>query len=299
MFTVAEQNSIGLNSVNRHVIRAWLHSDEPDNAQPIGPGLYGTCIPATEVVRRSAEMKAHDPTRPIFIGFGQGIANEFWKGRGRCNGDLKYYDIAAEGADILSFDIYPVGSKIPQVKGKLEYVARGVTKLMKLAMPGQTVWNTIEASALDPERPATPAEVRSEAWMSLIHGSTGIIYFVHEFTPRLREDAIFGHPKVVEEVTQTNQLIRALAPVLNSPSVIGKPSAVPIATMMKSYENVLYVFAVAMQNQVCSPRFTISQFRDGLVQVLGEDRSLNISNGSFEDSFVGYGVHIYRISNKV
>ena len=36
-----------------------------------------------------------------------------------------------QGADIVSFDIYPVGSKTPQVKGKSEYVARGVAGLVK------------------------------------------------------------------------------------------------------------------------------------------------------------------------
>lgn len=104
MFAVAEQNDVGLNSMNRQVIKAWMHGDEPDNAQPIGFGLYGSCIPASKVVRHTQEMKSRDPTRPVMINFGQGIANEYWRGRGACNGDLKYYDYAAQGVDILSFD---------------------------------------------------------------------------------------------------------------------------------------------------------------------------------------------------
>jgi hypothetical protein len=149
MFAVAEQNRVGLQSPNRHVIKAWMQSDEPDNAQSIGMGLFGNCIPATQVVRRSREMKALDSTRPVLINFGQGVANEFWKGRGPCNGDQKYYDVAAQDADILSFDIYPVGSSTPQVKGKLEYVARGVTDLVGHAASGQTIWALLETTALD------------------------------------------------------------------------------------------------------------------------------------------------------
>ena len=133
MYVVAEQNDVGLKSVNRHVIKAWMQQDEPDNAQPIGLGLYGTCIAASEVTRRTREIKAADPTRPVMLNFGQGVANEFWQGRGKCNGDYRYYDVAINGADILSYDIYPVGSSTPQVKGKLEYVARGVTNLIKRA----------------------------------------------------------------------------------------------------------------------------------------------------------------------
>ena len=38
----------------------------------------------------------------------------------------------------------------PQVKGKLEYVARGVSRLMNLAVGDQKVWAVIETTALDP-----------------------------------------------------------------------------------------------------------------------------------------------------
>jgi hypothetical protein len=101
---------------------------------------------------------------------------------------MKYYDVAVEDADILSFDVYPIASKIAQVKGKLEYVARGVSNLVQRSMPGQTVWNAIETTALDPNTPVTPAQVRAEVWMSLVHGSRGIVYFVHEFAPKFLED---------------------------------------------------------------------------------------------------------------
>ncbi len=263
MFVIAAQNEVALASVNRGVIKGWLHEDEPDNAQPIGLGLYGTCIPAATVVRRTQEMKSRDPTRPVMINFGQGVANEFWRGRGPCTGDKEYYSIAAQDADILSFDIYPVGSGTPQVKGKLEYVARGVTNLTNLAVNGQNVWAVIETTALDPEHAVTPAQVRSEVWMAIIHGAKGIVYFVHEFAPTFREDGIFRHPDVVQEVAQTNALIKSLAIPLNTPNLAGKltvQSTVPIATMVKQYENIIYVFAIAMNDSASKPRFAIKGF---------------------------------------
>jgi hypothetical protein len=299
MFAVTDQNDVGLNSPNRYLIKAWLDSrDEPDNAQLMAYGLFRACIPASEVVRRSHEMKGRDPTRPVMVIFGQGIANEFWRGRGLCNGDMNYYNVAIDGADILAFDIYPVGSTSPQVKGKLEYVARGVTNLLERASPGQTVWNAIETTSLDPQFPVTPGQVRSEVWMALVHGSTGIVYFVHEFEPRFREDAIFRYPKTVEEVAKINQLITALSPVLKSPNVLGKltvSSAVPIAMMVKRYEGALYVFAVAMQNEICQAKFSIGEFADGQADVIDETRGIKIVSGLFEDSFAGYDAHIYKI----
>lgn len=298
MFAIAGQNDIGLKSPHGHVIKAWMQDDEPDNAQPLPLGGYGTCIPANEVARRTREMKTRDPTRPVMINFGQGVANEFWRGRGACNGDQAYYDSAIQGADIISYDIYPVGSKTPQVKGRLEYVARGVTNLVRRASDGQSVWMALETTALDPTRRPTVAEVRAEVWMALIHGATGIFYFVHEFKPDFREDAIFRYPDIVEEVTKTNQMIKSLAPVLKGPSIHGTISVsatTPIATMVKVFENTTYVFAVAMQNSPVTARVTVRDGQDTRARVLGEDRSVTITHGAFEDQFEGYGVHLYQI----
>ncbi len=298
MFVVAGQNEVGMHSVNRGIIKAWLLSDEPDNAQPIGLGLYGSCVPATEVVRQTQELKAHDDTRPVMINFGQGIANEFWHGRGPCNGDEDYYSVAARGADILSFDIYPVGSQIAQVKGKLEYVARGVSRLKNLSVEGQKVWAVIETTALDPGFAVAPAQLRAEVWMAIIHGARGIVYFVHEFSPTFREDAIFRHPEVVNQVAQENELIKALASVLNGPSLSGTvtvQSSVPVATMAKRYENTLYLFAVAMTNLASKTRFVLKGLNGTEALVVGERRNVAITRGVFEDAFAGYAVHIYEI----
>jgi len=298
IFVVARQNDVGLHSANRGIIRGWLHDDEPDNAQPTGLGRYGNCIPATEVVRRTRDMKAHDNTRPVIINFGQGIANEFWHGRGPCNGDEGYYSIAARDADILSFDIYPVGSSTPQVKGKLEYVAHGVSRLVKLAAVDQTVWAVIETTAIDPGHPVSPIQLRAEIWMAIIHGARGIVYFVHEFAPILHEDAIFRHPEVVNEIAEENKVIKSLATVLNGPDlggVVTVQSSVPIATMTKRYQNAVYVFAVAMTNAASQARFTLKRVNGTSAVVVGEKRYVTIVRGAFDDSFDGYGVHIYEI----
>lgn len=298
MFVIARQNDVGLHSINRGIIKGWLHEDEPDNAQAIGFGLHGSCVPAVEVVRRTQEMKAHDSTRPVMINFGQGIANEYWRGRGPCTGDENYYSVAARDVDILSFDIYPVGSSTPQVKGKLEYVARGVTRLMNLAVAGQKVWTTIETTALDPGHAVTPAQVRAEVWMAIIHGAQGIVYFVHEFSPIFREDAIFSHPEVVSEVAEENALIESLASVLNSPNLSGTitvQSSNPIATIAKRYKGTLFIFAVAMTNFASQPRFTLEGVNGTEAVVVGEKRNVTLTRGTFEDAFDGYAVHIYEI----
>ena len=227
------------------------------------------------------------------INFGQGVANDFWRGRGPCTGDNQYYFSAAQGADILSFDIYPVASNILQVKGKLEYIGRGVTKLMKVAVNGQNIWSVIQGAGA-----ITPAQVRSEVWMAIIHGAKEIVYFVHEFEPQIREDAIFRHPDITREVAQINALIKSLAKPLNAPNLAGKltvRSTAPIATMVKQYEDTIYVFAIAMTDSASKANFAIKGSGATKAAVIGEDRSVTITDGVFEDLFEDYAPHIYKI----
>ena len=54
--------------------------------------------------------------------------------------------------------------------------------------------------------------------MSLVHGSRGLIYFVHQFKPKFNEHALLDDPEMLAAVTAINRQIRELAPVLNSPS---------------------------------------------------------------------------------
>ena len=134
--------------------------------------------------------------------------------------------------------------------------------------------------------------------MAIIHGAKGIVYFVHEFAPVSREDAIFRHSDVTQEVAETNALIKSLAKPLNTLDLSGKltvRSTTPIATMVKQYDNITYVFAVAMNGSASKPRFAIEGSDATKADVVGEDRSVTIRQGVFEDSFEGYGVHIYKI----
>jgi hypothetical protein len=90
------------------------------------------------------------------------------------------------------------------------------------------VWNCIECKAiLSPKRKPTPHQVRAEAWMSLIHGSRGLIFFVHQFEPVFREAALLADPEMLAAVTALNRQIAGLAPVLNSPPMTNRVTAIP------------------------------------------------------------------------
>ena len=138
--------------------------------------------------------------------------------------------------------------------------------------------------------------------MSIIHGSTGLIYFVHEWKPKFNEHALLDDPEMLTAVTAINNQIHELAPVLNSPTVKDgatvKSSAedVPIALMMKRYDGATYVFAVGMRNASTKGDFVVQGLPEtATAEVIGEERSINVKNGKFEDDFGAYDVHLYRI----
>jgi hypothetical protein len=301
LIAIAEQNDVGLNSRHQDVVRAWMQPDEPDNTQLRGTGAYGPCIAATAVARRTQRIKAKDPTRPVFINFGPGMADTNWRGRGVCRGDTKYYDVAIKDADILSFDIYPINSDIPEVIGKLEYVAKGITNLLQHAGPRQAAWTVLETTAIGGGRGVRPFELRAELWMAVIHGASGILYFVHEFSPQFREDAVFRYPDIVREITAQNRLLQRLAPVLRQPALSDEAhisSAIPIASLVKRYEDGLYVFTVLMRNERSSAQFVLPHIAEAQAEVIGEDRIIKVSSGRFSDDYEPYGVHLYRVRSR-
>jgi len=47
--------------------------------------------------------------------------------------------------------------------------------------------------------------------MSIIHGSKGLIYFVHEWQPKFNESALLSDPEMLAAVTKINRRIAELA----------------------------------------------------------------------------------------
>jgi hypothetical protein len=125
-----------------------------------------------------------------------------------------------KGADIVSFDIYPVNDTDSAVHGNLWYVPRGVDRLREYAQYKKPVWNWIETTGFnDPANTPTPEQVKTEVWMSLIHGSLGIGYFAHIFQPTTVEAGLLASSSMKSAVSAINGQIRDLAPVLNTPSL--------------------------------------------------------------------------------
>lgn len=307
MSVICGQNEVGLAHLQDPTIVGWMHGDEPDNAQPAkdpatGKDTWGPCIPPQKIVDDYERLRAADPSRPVLLNLGQGVANDQWYGRGS-GAKLSDYETYVKGGDIVSFDVYPVASTDwTDGAERLFLVPKGVDRLVQWAGGQHIIWNCVECTRVSGANQATPDQVKAEVWMALTHGSTGLIYFVHQFQPKFCEWALLEDPVMLPAVTAINQQIHGLAPVLNSPTIAGgvqvasSDPQVPISAMVKRHEGSTYVFTVGMKNAPTRGTFTVPGVAAGArVEVIGESRAVPLAGETFTDDFAPYAVHLYRI----
>jgi hypothetical protein len=306
MQTICDQDLDWTSHLSDATIIGWrIPQDEPDNAQPVTDGGtgYGPCIDPATIVGEYEQQVAADPNRPMFLNLGQGVAYVDYPGRGDvCAGHTSMYAQYAAGADLLSFDIYPVNNTDATTGGNLWYVATGVDNLRGWVGYRKPVWNWIETTGIDdPIHTPTPAQIKTEVWMSLVHGSMGIGYFCHIFSPSFIEAGLLSVSANAQAVGAINEEIQALAPVLNTrplsngATVLSSNASTPVDIMVKRYLGNLYIFAVAMRPGATTATFTLRGITNATATVLGESRTISVTGGSFSDIFAPYAVHLYEV----
>lgn len=298
--TFCDQGGVWNSHLDDSTIMGWLQNDEPDNAQANGSGGYDPCIAPSTVISIYDSMVQNDSTRPVWLNLGRGVSDTTWVGRGTCTGNTDMYKDYAKGADILSYDIYPVNDGHSD---GLDAVPKGVDNLRQWSNYEKPVVAAIEGSNIDNTTRPSPAQIESEVWMALIHGVSGIMYFCHRFSPTFSETDCIDTTTAADGLKSINAQVKTLAPVLNQQSVgngvtvSSSASGVPIDVMLKRYSGATYVFAVGMRNQSTTGTFTLRDFADAAsVEVIGESRTVSVSGGVFKDDFAGYGVHRYKIT---
>jgi hypothetical protein len=315
MQVIASQNSTALAwkditlADGSPLIVGYLQQDEPDNAQSDGQGGWDPPVPTSTIQNRYSQMKANDPTRPVYLNLSQGVGNDSgtWTGQGgHIDPDTDYPQYIL-GSDIVAFDIYPMSCSRPQTCGDAWRVALGLDRLYEYSPDGHIVCNWIETGDINANGiMATVEEIRAEVWMSIIHGSMGIGYFIHgkssvedfDGSALLRPE----HADHLAGVTAINSRIHQLAPVLNSPTLEGVATVAdvvgntPVDFIVKSYGGATYLFTAGMRDSATTKLFNLPAIPDTTIEVLDESRVLSLVDGQFLDTFDGYEAHLYKIN---
>ena len=258
---ICSQNSFGLNNVNDTIIYGWMHGDEPDNAQwNAATKEYDPCIDPSVIINSYNIIKQNDPSRPVYLNLGQGVAYTNYVGRGACRNNTEMYKVSnngyLKGCDIGSFDIYPVNNSDSETSGNLWYVAKGIDNLLNWSGNSIPVWCWIECTQIRAESSGkpSPSDVKSEVWMALIHGAKGFGYFCHSWYPAFDESALLHDPEMLQAVKAINTWVASLAHLLNSPNtadyatVNSSNTLVPVDFMTKNSGEENYIFAEGLMN---------------------------------------------------
>ena len=303
MRLICSQNERSMAFRDRPTIVGWMHGDEPDNAQSLPQGKgYGPPILPSVIIKDYEAIRKADPDRPVLLNLGQGVAWDGYYGRGVRTNHPEDYREYGKGSDIVSFDIYPAAHENKAIAGKLWYVPYGVERLRKWTDDKKDVWCCIETTGINNvNRRPTPGEVRSEVWMALIHGAKGLIYFSNQFKPKFIEAGLLADQAIAAEVKSINRQIQSLSAVLRSPSLTAAASIelanaqVPVASMVKRHDGKTYIFAAGMRNGQTDVRLNLPGSGQVEVEVIGENRTIQATGGTWNDHFSDYQVHIYAI----
>jgi hypothetical protein len=311
MHAILQQSEFG--SADSPAAAGWLLSDEIDMQQGPDKG-YETLDNAIARLPNDHRMR--------YANYGKGVM--FWETEAQAERFVNDFQ------DIVSADIYwftdpnaagwseggkllnhgrPLTSIQTRRAANYGYTVDRMRALNVIGGSRKPIWNFVEVgwpskeTAAQNGRAILPAEIKAAVWHSIIAGARGIIYFNHSFggpnptQHALREPAYAATRAAVKS---TNALITQLAPVLNAPFADGFVTASPaVRTMAKFYNNKYYVFAGSKENEASTPILSLYRVDSGTATVIGENRTIPISNGQLLDSFAdGNAIHIYRIDRK-
>jgi len=253
-------------------------------------------------LREYREIKAGDPSRPIFMTLTGYFLPFFKKGD---DDRRKLYPDYIKCTDVIGYDIYPIyGWNKPEWL----YLVHDATDLLVKMAGERPVYAWIETSKgsqwtgpLEGQKDVTPAHIRCEVWMAICRGATAIGYFTHIWKPGYQQFGV--PPENREALKQINNQITRLTPALlgDDPKravTISSEGDVKLDVMAKQKGSDLYLFAVNYDERAKGTRGTIKM--EGLpagveVTVVDENRTIKSDAGSFADAFEPLAVHIYRI----
>jgi len=141
--------------------------------------------------------------------------------------------------------------------------------------------------------------------MSLIQGSRGIIYFVHQFEPVFKEASLFEDPALLEGITKLNAEIAKLAPVLNASNsedesadfriTVESDQEATISSMRKKRGDSIYLFIANHRSTIANYRIRIPD--NSIIRKtidLDHDREISKESLQTEIPLTGYGIRRLR-----
>jgi hypothetical protein len=270
----------------------WFDCVPPSVNSHRRAGSWGG-LSAADFEAAEAASRAADPTRPTYIQttvtFMDGGAGYFYS--------LAQKQAICSGADIFSFDVYPLvlrGGHVWDMYDQIEQ-ARAYCRDARPVM-AFTEMDRMSGGSVYPR----PAQTAAEVWNAIIAGARGVEYFDQYST--ITDQSYDGGGRyaagaMYAAIRTVDSQIAVLAPVINAPFARGYVRASgSVSVMAKYYGGHFYIFAIPHGSGARTVTFALAGAPSATVSVLNENRTLNASGGAFTDAFADENtVHIYEV----
>ena len=282
--------------IGRTDLLAWMQDDEPDAS-----GRGNANLPICQ--QRYMDWKRVDPSRPVYINFGGSDVMDAVDSAPGCSDCLLtgMYRSFIETADWISNDRYPVAGYLnqPQRHNDLTLIGEPMDRIRGWTDKPQFCYvETSDQAFIDGARGVRPDELRAEIWLAIVHGVRGIVYF-----PEVVSGPNFGWDgtpaEVAAEMTIQNATITALAPVLQGeidPPGLGATVPGPLQVAWRKAPNGSHFIVV---NPVAAPTTAMVRLSGvgaaASASVFGENRAVDVAQGTLQDRFDAHAVHIYVV----
>jgi hypothetical protein len=278
-------------------VAGWLLDDEVD-MQCGPPGCDGYSVMQADNAAAPSDGKAR------YANYGKGVM--FWES------DAQAEPFINDFQQYQSNDLYWMtdpnekgtpGYGMPSAYGKTVDRMRFLDGMDGVRKP---IWNFVETGWPWTEDPSTqphgrilPAELRAAVWHSIIAGARGILYFDHQFNGTCTNSVILGqcYSDTRAVAKAVNAQVTALGSVLNSPFADGYASASSGVRVMSKRTSAGDFYVFAGSTQTASQQATIAVKSGTTADVVGENRTVPITNGVISDAFADRNaIHIYKIN---
>lgn len=290
-------------AVGHPALLAWVQPHEPDRAYLLSQKAE---MSPQKMAEAYAAIKKADPSRPVVLDLSPEYLSKAEFARNVTDEQKRTaYPAYAKAGDILTYNVYPVwGLNKPE---KIDWVAEAADDLRLLVGRKKPFLAMIETTTgwreIKPEeqKPLSIDDIRSEVWMAITHGATGIIYFTHRFKPAFSEHGIDDARHA--ELKKLNEQITRLAPAILDADAAEQPTVaieggLAVSVLGKIHQGRLYIIAqnIDMQRRGGRGAVTVKGLKAGTtVEVVDEGRTIAAEDGKFADTFGPLAVHIYRV----
>ena len=253
---------------NRHTnVLMWYGSDEPS-----GETL-------NVIKRASVQTAALDPHRPVSAAV--------------CNPDL--FKPALEGFDFVMLDPYIIRYR------PLTVIADWMKAAMEAGKGNKALWLVPQAFTIDSPswKEPTPEEVRCQAYIGLVHGATGLVWYAFwspenwAGNPKGRNCWLLSDSKLWDSFPKLNAEVSALAPIILTGKNLGpvKTSTADVHTCLWKYKGKSYLLAV--NTQYHAVKCKLEGF-GAKADVMFESRKVTTNGGTLNENFLPLEAHVYR-----